>query len=117
MSSDVVIYHNPSCGTSRNTLALLREKGVEPDVVEYLKVGWTLDQLKGLLARMGAKPRDVLRARGTNAEALGLTDPAASDDRILEAMTREPILVERPIVATSKGVALCRPAEKALELL
>lgn len=117
MGSDVVIYHNPSCGTSRNTLALLREKGVEPEVVEYLKAGWTKDQLKGLFARMGVTAREAMRVRGTNAGALGLTAPDASEDSILDAMTREPILVERPIVVTPKGVALCRPAERALTLL
>jgi len=117
MSSDVVIYHNPACGTSRNTLALLREKGVEPKVVEYLKAGWTRDQLQGLLKRMGVSARDVLRVRGTNADALGLTAPGVSEAKILDAMVREPILVERPIVASPKGVALCRPADKALSLV
>lgn len=115
--SDVVIYHNPNCGTSRNTLALLREKGVEPKVVEYVKVGWTAEQLTELFGRMGVSARDVLRVRGTPAESLGLTDPGASDAQIVQAMTQEPILVERPIVVTEKGAALCRPAEKVLDLL
>jgi arsenate reductase len=114
--SDVTIYHNPNCGTSRTTLALLREKGVEPTVVEYLKAGWTKDQLKGLLAAMQASPRDILRTREANAKAF-LADASATDDAILDAMVAEPILVERPIVVTPKGVALCRPAEKALGLL
>jgi arsenate reductase (glutaredoxin) len=113
----VVIYHNPNCGTSRNTLALLREKGVEPKVVEYLKAGWTEPQLKALFARMGVSPRDVLRVRGTDAEARGLTDPAASDAAILKAMTENPVLVERPIVVTPKGAVLGRPMERVLDLL
>lgn len=115
--SDVVIYHNPSCGTSRNTLALLREKGVEPKVVEYLKTGWTREQLEGLLQRMGASARDILRVRGTKAEELGLTDPQASDEALIAAMILDPALVNRPIVSTPKGAALCRPAELVLTLL
>lgn len=115
--ADVTIYHNPACGTSRNTLALLREKGVEPTVVEYLKVGWTREQLQDLLARMGCGAHDILRVRGTNAEALGLTDPNASDEALIAAMIIEPVLVNRPIVVTPKGAALCRPAELALGLL
>lgn len=115
--TDVTIYHNPACGTSRNTLALLREKGVEPKVVEYLKVGWTKPVLQDLLQRMGVSAHDVLRVRGTQAHELGLTDPAASDDALIAAMIIDPILVERPIVATAKGAALCRPAELVLTLL
>lgn len=115
--SDVTIYHNPACGTSRNTLALLREKGLEPTVVEYLKAGWTEAQLRDLLTRMKVSAHDILRERGTNAEALGLTDPAASDDTLIAAMVREPILVNRPIVVTPKGAALCRPAEQVLGLI
>ena len=115
--SDVTIYHNPNCGTSRNTLALLREKGVEPKVVEYVKAGWTKEQLQDLLQRMGVGAHDILRVRGTNAEELGLTDPSVSDDAIIAAMIIEPILVNRPIVVTPKGAALCRPAELALSLL
>lgn len=115
--SDVVIYHNPACGTSRNTLALLREKGIEPQVVEYLKEGWTRPQLQGLLERMGVGAHDILRVRGTNADALGLTDPNASDEALIAAMIIEPILVNRPIVVTPKGAALCRPAELVLGLL
>ena len=116
-AGEVTIFHNPNCGTSRNVLAALREAGAEPKVVEYLKAGWTEGQLKDLLVRMGAGPRDVLRVRGTPAEELGLTDPKASDAAILKAMVKHPILVERPIVATSKGVALCRPADKVRALL
>jgi arsenate reductase len=115
--NDVTIYHNPACGTSRNTLALLRDKGVEPTVVEYLKAGWTKDQLQDLLARMGASAHDILRVRGTNAEELGLTDHNVSDEALIAAMIIEPILVNRPIVVTDKGAALCRPAELVLGLI
>ncbi|MAK80653.1 arsenate reductase (glutaredoxin) [Phenylobacterium sp.] len=114
---DVVIYHNPACGTSRNTLALLREKGVEPTVIEYLKVGWTKEQLQDLVDRSDVGVRDLLRERGTQAAELGLTDPATSDEAILAAMILDPILVNRPIVVTEKGVALCRPPERVLDLL
>jgi arsenate reductase len=117
MSNDITIFHNPACGTSRNALAMIRETGVEPTVVEYLKAGWTKPQLRDLLAAMGKTPRDILRVRGTPAETLGLTDPAASDDKILDAMVAHPILVERPIVRTPKGVALGRPLEAVRDLL
>jgi arsenate reductase len=113
----VTIYHNPACGTSRNTLALLREKGVEPTVVEYVKAGWTKEQLEALFKTMGVSAHDVLRVRGTQAHELGLTDPAASDAAVIAAMILDPILVERPIVVTPKGAALCRPAELVLSLL
>jgi arsenate reductase len=115
--SDVTIYHNPNCGTSRNTLALLREKGVEPTVVEYLKAGWTRPQLEGLLKQLGKSAHEVLRVRGTEAHELGLTDPNASDAALIAAMILDPILVERPIVVTPKGAALCRPADMVLTLL
>ena len=115
--SDVTIYHNPACGTSRNTLALLREKGLEPTVVEYLKPGWTKEQLQDLLQRMGVSAREILRVKGTRADELGLTDPAASDEALIAAMIIEPALVNRPIVVTPKGAALCRPAELVLGLL
>jgi arsenate reductase len=114
---DVVIYHNPACGTSRNTLALLQEKGLDPTVVEYLKAGWTRAQLQDLLKRMDASAHDILRVRGTNADELGLTDPAASDEALIAAMIVEPTLVNRPIVVTPKGAALCRPAELVLGLI
>jgi len=113
----VTIFHNPNCGTSRNTLAAIRERGIEPEVVEYLKAGWGRDQLKALLKAMKAAPRDVLRVRGTPAEELGLTKSGASDDAILDAMVAHPILVERPIVVTPKGAALCRPVEIVNTLL
>jgi arsenate reductase len=114
---DVTIYHNPNCGTSRNTLALLREKGIEPRVVEYLKAGWTREQLEALVRRIGGSAHDILRVKGTNAEALGLTDPHVSDEAVIAAMIIEPILVNRPIVETPKGAALCRPAELVLGLI
>jgi arsenate reductase len=114
---DVVIYHNPNCGTSRNTLALLREKGLDPKVVEYLKTGWTREQLEDLVKRTGGSARDLLRVKGTKADELGLTDPTTSDEAIIAAMILDPILVNRPIVATPRGAALCRPAEIALTLL
>ena len=113
----VTVFHNPACGTSRKTLELLRERGVEPTVVEYLKAGWTKPQLKDLLATMDVSAKDILRERGTDAEALGLTAPNATEDAILEAMVRDPILVNRPIVVTPKGAALCRPQETVLDLL
>lgn len=115
--SDIVIYHNPACGTSRNTLALLREKGLEPQVIEYLKTGWTKPQLEELLKTMGLSAREILRVKGTKADELGLTDPAASDAALIAAMILDPVLVNRPIVVTPKGAALCRPAELALTLL
>src|ERR1700712_2983091 len=111
------IFHNPNCGTSRNTLALLRERGIEPNVVEYLKTGWTKPQLKVLLGKAGLTARDILRVRGTPAEDLGLTDPAATDAAILEAMTQHPILVERPIVETDTAAVLARPMDKVLGIL
>lgn len=113
----IVIHHNPACGTSRNTLAMIREAGHEPKVVEYLKTGWNRADLERLLARMGKTPRDVLRARGTPAEELGLLMAGVSDEAILEAMTQHPILVERPIVETPKGARLCRPAETVRDIL
>jgi arsenate reductase len=115
--SDVVIYHNPACGTSRKTLALLREKGVEPRVVEYLKAGWTEPQLKALARRAGVHLRAFLRTRGTPAEALGLTLAGVSEDQLAAAMAQNPILVERPVVEGPRGVAVCRPPEAALDLL
>jgi arsenate reductase len=119
MASDfpVTIHHNPNCGTSRNTLQLLRDGGHEPRVVEYLKTGWSRAELERLLARAGLKPRDVLRSRGTPAEELGLLKEGVSDDAVLAAMTEHPVLVERPIVETPKGVRLCRPADKVREIL
>lgn len=113
----VVIHHNPACGTSGKVLGIIEAAGHSPTVIEYLKTGWTAPQLHALLAAMGARPRDLLRARGTPAEALGLLDPAVSDDALIAAMVQHPILVERPIVVTPKGVALCRPSERVFDLL
>ncbi len=115
--SNVTVYHNPNCGTSRNTLALLREKGIEPTVVEYLKTGWTKPQLEDILKRMGVGAHEILRTNGTKADDLGLSDPSASDEALIAAMIIDPILVNRPIVVTSKGAALCRPAELVLGLI
>ena len=105
------------CGTSRNTLAIVRAAGYEPTVVEYLNTGWTRRQLQELLAAMNGRPRDILRTKGTPAAALGLLDPRVTDDRILDAMVEHPILVNRPIVVTPRGVKLSRPSETVLDLL
>jgi arsenate reductase (glutaredoxin) len=113
----ITVFHNPACGTSRNVLQLVRDAGHEPEVVEYLKTGWTRPQLTDLLARMDARPRDVLRVMGTEAEARGLTDPSVSDDALIDAMVADPILVNRPIVVTPVGAALARPKEAVLPLL
>ena len=113
----ITIYHNPKCGTSRTVLEALRSAGHAPEVVEYLKVGWTEPQLDDLFKRMGARPRDLLRAKGTPAEELGLTEPGVGDAEILRAMTQHPILVERPIVVTPRGAFLCRPASRLDEAL
>lgn len=115
--SGVTIYHNPNCGTSRNTLALLREKGVEPTVVEYLKAGWTRPQLEDILQRMGLGAHAILRVNGAKADELGLTAPDVSDEALIAAMIIDPSLVNRPIVVTDKGAALCRPADLVLGLL
>jgi arsenate reductase len=113
----ITIYHNPQCGTSRNVLQALRDAGSAPEVVEYLKAGWTETQLADLFERMGVKPRDLLRTRGTPAQELGLTKPDVGDAEIIRAMVDHPILVERPIVVTRKGVFLCRPADRLAEAL
>jgi arsenate reductase len=113
----ITIFHNPACGTSRNTVAMVQAAGYAPTVVEYLKTGWTRPQIEDLLARMGARPREILREKGTPAAELGLLDPAISDGVILDAMVQHPILVNRPIVVTPKGVKLSRPSEAVLELL
>lgn len=113
----IVIYHNPACGTSRNTLAMIRQAGFEPQIVEYLKAPPSRAQLVELLALMGSKPRDILREKGTPYAELGLGDPALSDDAILDAIMAHPILINRPIVVTDKGARLCRPSEVVLQLL
>lgn len=113
----IVIHHNPDCGTSRNVLAILRATGEEPVVIEYLKEGWTRPQLLALFAAAGLSPRSALRETKSPAEALGLLEPGVSDDTLLKAMIEHPILVNRPIVCTPKGVRLCRPSETVLDLL
>ena len=117
MSKTLTIFHNTACGTSRRTLALIQEAGHEPDVIDYLKTGWTRAQLEGLLSAMGLNPRDILREKSPPAEALGLYEASATDDQILAAMVDHPVLVNRPIVISPKGTRLCRPAERVLELL
>ena len=114
---DVVIYHNPACGTSRNTLAMIRASGEEPVVIEYLKEPPSRARLKELIAAMGITPRDLLREKGTPYAELGLSDPALSDDQLLDAMLAHPILINRPIVETPRGTRLCRPSEAVLNLL
>lgn len=113
----ITIFHNPACGTSRNTLALIRAAGYEPTVVDYLKTGWTKPQLLGLLAAMRLPLRAILREKGTPAAELGLLSPDVGDDALLDAMIAHPILVNRPIVTTPKGAALTRPSEAVLALL
>lgn len=113
----IVVHHNPNCGTSRNVLEMIRQSGEEPIVIEYLKTGWTRPQLLGLFAAADLTPRDALRTSKSPAEELGLLDPVVSDDALLDAMLEHPVLVNRPIVCSPKGVALCRPSEAVLPLL
>ena len=113
----VTIYHNPACGTSRNTLAMIRQSGEEPVVIEYLKTPPSRETLVGLLAAMKLTPSDILREKGTPYAELGLGDPSLSDDALLNAMMTHPILINRPIVVADKGVRLCRPSEAVLDLL
>ena len=115
--SEVVIYHNPACTTSRKVLGMIRDAGVQPRVVEYLKTPPNRSELLDLLRRMNMKPRELLRRRGTPYDELGLADPAKTDDALIDAILAHPILMERPVVVTAKGVRLCRPAEKVMELL
>ncbi|OHV17585.1 arsenate reductase (glutaredoxin) [Methylorubrum extorquens] len=114
---DVVIYHNPTCGTSRNTLAMIRNAGLEPHVIEYLKTPPARALLKRLLDRADLSVRDVLREKGTPYAELNLGDPALTDDQLLDAIEAHPILLNRPLVVTPKGVRLCRPSEAVLDLL
>lgn len=113
----IVIHHNPDCETSRNVLALIRASGTEPTIIEYLKTGWTKPQLLGLLAAAGLTPRTALRESKSPAKEMGLLDVSTGPDALLDAMIQYPILVNRPIVCTIKGVKLCRPSETVIELL
>ena len=114
---DVVIYHNPACGTSRNTLALIRHLGIEPQVIEYLQTPPSRAVIRDLATRMGVPLRDIMREKGTPFAGLGLGDPAVSDERLLDAIEAHPVLLNRPIVMTPHGVRLCRPSEAVLDLL
>ncbi len=114
---DVIIYHNPDCGTSRNTLAMIRNAGIEPHVIEYLKTPPSRALLQQLIARASLSVRDVLREKGTPYAELGLGDPTLSDEALLDAMMAHPILINRPIVVSPRGVRLCRPSERVLDLL
>ena len=114
---DVIIYHNPACGTSRNTLALIRNAGIEPHVIEYLRCPPSRALLEQLIARAGLTPRELLREKGTPFAELKLDDPALSDAQLIDAMMAHPILINRPLVVTPNGVRLCRPSEAVLDLL
>ncbi|MDQ8029440.1 MAG: arsenate reductase (glutaredoxin) [Brevundimonas sp.] len=113
----ITIFHNPNCGTSRNVLQMIRDAGHEPEVVQYLKTGWTAEGLKALFAEAGLTPREAMRTKGELAEGLGLLNEGTSDATILAAMVEHPVLVERPFVRTPKGTVLARPKEKVLEVL
>ena len=113
----VTIYHNPACGTSRNTLALIRATGVEPEVIHYLETPPSRDELASLIQRMGITPRGLLREKGTPFAELGLSDPSLTDDQLVDRMMEHPILINRPIVVGPKGTRLCRPSEEVLSVL
>lgn len=115
--SDITIYHNPSCGTSRNVLAMIRSTGEEPRVIEYLKTPPTRAELQELLKAMGMPVRDILRRKGTPYEALGLDNPDLTDDQLFEVIAQHPVLIQRPIVVTPLGTRLCRPSETVLDIL
>ncbi len=117
MTTDITIYHNPECGTSRNTLALIRNAGIEPHVVEYLKTPPSRALLEQLIERAGIAPRDLLREKGTPYADLGLGDPSLDDGALIDAMMAHPILINRPLVVSPLGVKLCRPSEEVLDLL
>ena len=117
MSPDIIIYHNPDCGTSRNTLALIRNSGIEPHVVEYLKTPPARALLEQLIDRAGIKPRELLREKGTPYADLGLGNESLSDDILFDAMMEHPILINRPLVVSPLGVRLCRPSEAVLDIL
>jgi arsenate reductase len=113
----IVVHHNPACGTSHNTIELIRASGEEPVIIEYLQEGWTRPQLQALFAAAGLTPREALRTSKSPAEDLGLTNPEVDDETILAAMLEHPVLVNRPIVVSPRGVRLCRPSELVLDLL
>jgi arsenate reductase (glutaredoxin) len=113
----ITIYHNPACGTSRNTLGLIRNSGEEPVIIEYLKAPPGREELVSLIERMGIRVRDLLRRKGTPYDELNLDDPALTDDQLIDAMMAHPILINRPIVVTPLGVKLCRPSEAVLDIL
>ena len=115
--ADVTLFHNPACGTSRNTLALIRHAGIEPQVIEYLKTPPGKEQLRALVAAMGIPVRALLREKGTPYAELGLADPKWTDDQLLDFMVQHPILMNRPVVVTPLGTKLCRPSEEVLEIL
>jgi arsenate reductase (glutaredoxin) len=117
MTSETIIYHNPNCGTSRKVLGMLQQAGLEPQIIEYLKTPPTREELISLLARMGKTPRQILRRKGTPYDELGLDDPTKSDDSLIDAILTHPILLERPVVVTPRGVRLCRPAEEVVPLI
>ncbi len=117
MPVDIVIYHNPECGTSRNALAMIRNAGIEPHVIEYLKTPPNRPRLVSLISRMGITPRELLREKGTPFAELGLGEPSLTDDQLVDAMIEHPILINRPIVVSPLGVKLCRPSEVVLDLL
>ena len=117
MAVDIVIYHNPECGTSRNTLAMIRNAGIEPHVVEYLKTPPSRALLVELIDRAGITPRDLLHEKGTPYSELGLGDTSLSDDALVDAMMAHPVLINRPLVVSPLGVKLCRPSEAVLDLL
>jgi arsenate reductase (glutaredoxin) len=115
--TSVTIYHNPQCGTSRNTLALIRHAGIEPTVIAYLQTPPSRDELVGLIDACGLTPRELLRAKGDVYDELGLADAALTPDQLIDAMVAHPILINRPIVVTPWGTRLCRPSERVLDLL
>ncbi|MEW4449690.1 arsenate reductase (glutaredoxin) [Qipengyuania sp. JC766] len=117
MPADIVIYHNPECGTSRNTLAMIRNAGIEPHVVEYLKTPPSRGMVESLIDRAGLNPRELLREKGTPYAELGLGDESLSDAALVDAMMEHPILINRPIVVSPLGVRLCRPSEAVLDIL
>lgn len=117
MSTDIIIYHNPACGTSRNTLAMIRNSGIEPHVIEYLKTPPARTMLERLIERAGITPRALLREKGTPFAELGLDNPALSNTQLVDAMMENPVLINRPLVVSPLGVKLCRPSEEVLDLL